>query len=207
MNATVQLNPRLDLLLERVVDVPPDLVWAAWTVPEHVKKWFTPAPWRTIDCEIDLRSGGIFRIVMRGPEGSKLSISAASSRLHRAASSFGQSRSARVTGGPIRASTFRRSLQSSAWSRTGRERNTALSPCTSTEEAATSTSGWGSAKGGAERSTNSSPTPRRCRRRAGRHREQSVKKFSPTLRSISRGKWRINLIFSVLFKLILDPGG
>jgi uncharacterized protein YndB with AHSA1/START domain len=69
VNATVQLNPRLDLLLERVVDVPPDLVWAAWTVPEHVKKWFTPAPWRTMDCEIDLRSGGIFRIVMRGPEG------------------------------------------------------------------------------------------------------------------------------------------
>src|SRR4029077_16465362 len=60
---------RLDLLLERVVDVPPELVWAAWTVPEHVKQWFTPAPWTTVDCEIDLRPGGIFRTVMRSPEG------------------------------------------------------------------------------------------------------------------------------------------
>ena len=73
MNATVQLNPRLDLLLERVVEtVPPELVWAAWTVPEHVKKWFTPAPWVTTDCEIDLRPGGIFRTVMRGPEGQQI---------------------------------------------------------------------------------------------------------------------------------------
>ena len=64
-----KFDPRLDLLLERVVDVPPELVWAAWTQPEHVKKWFTPAPWTTVDCEIDLRRGGIFRTVMRSPEG------------------------------------------------------------------------------------------------------------------------------------------
>ena len=51
-------DPRLDLLLERVVDVPPALVWTAWTEPEHIKKWFTPAPWQTVDCEIDLRPGG-----------------------------------------------------------------------------------------------------------------------------------------------------
>jgi uncharacterized protein YndB with AHSA1/START domain len=64
-----QPDPKLDLVLERVVDVPPQLVWAAWTEPEHLKKWFTPAPWKTVDCEIDLRPGGIFRTVMRSPEG------------------------------------------------------------------------------------------------------------------------------------------
>jgi uncharacterized protein YndB with AHSA1/START domain len=32
-------------------------------------KWFTPAPWKTIDAEIDPRPGGIFRTVMRGPNG------------------------------------------------------------------------------------------------------------------------------------------
>ena len=62
-------GPKLDLVLERVVDVPPELVWAARTAPEHVKKWFTPAPWTTVDCEIDLRPGGLFRTVMRSPEG------------------------------------------------------------------------------------------------------------------------------------------
>lgn len=62
-------DPRLDLVLERIVDVPRELVWAAWTTPKHVKKWFTPAPWTTVECEIDLRPGGIFRTVMRSPEG------------------------------------------------------------------------------------------------------------------------------------------
>lgn len=62
-------DPRLDLVLERVVDVPPELVWRAWTEPEHLRKWFTPAPWTVAECEIDLRPGGIFRTVMRSPEG------------------------------------------------------------------------------------------------------------------------------------------
>ena len=65
-------DPRLDLVLERVVDVRKELVWAAWTQPELVKRWFTPAPWQTVDCEIDLRPGGIFRTVMRGPEGQEM---------------------------------------------------------------------------------------------------------------------------------------
>lgn len=62
-------DPRLDLVLERVVDVPVERVWAAWTTPDQIKQWFTPAPWTTVDCEIDLVPGGIFRTVMRSPEG------------------------------------------------------------------------------------------------------------------------------------------
>jgi uncharacterized protein YndB with AHSA1/START domain len=62
-------DPRLDLVLERIVDVPRELVWKAWTDPELLKKWFTPAPWTTTQCEIDLRPGGAFRTIMRSPEG------------------------------------------------------------------------------------------------------------------------------------------
>lgn len=62
-------DPRLDLVLERVVDVPPELVWKAWTTPELLMKWFCPLPWTTVACEIDLRPGGVFRTVMRSPEG------------------------------------------------------------------------------------------------------------------------------------------
>lgn len=62
-------DPRRDLVLERTVDVPRELVWRAWTEPEHLKKWFTPVPWTTTECEIDLRPGGMFRTVMRSPEG------------------------------------------------------------------------------------------------------------------------------------------
>ncbi len=59
----------LDLKLERVVPVAPELVWKAWTEPEHLVHWFTPAPWKTAACEIDLRPGGKFRTVMQSPEG------------------------------------------------------------------------------------------------------------------------------------------
>lgn len=64
-----QPDPELDLVLERVIDVPPALVWAAWTQPELLKRWFTPAPWATVECEIELCPGGRFYTVMRSPEG------------------------------------------------------------------------------------------------------------------------------------------
>ena len=69
MTLVLKPDPKLDLVLERTIDVPRELVWVAWTKPEHVSKWFTPAPWTVADCEIDLRPGGIFRTIMRSPEG------------------------------------------------------------------------------------------------------------------------------------------
>jgi uncharacterized protein YndB with AHSA1/START domain len=63
------VDPKLDLVLERVVDVAPERVWEAWTQPEKLKRWFTPAPWKTVECEMDLRPGGKFRTVMNGPAG------------------------------------------------------------------------------------------------------------------------------------------
>ena len=62
-------NPRLDLTFERLVDLSPSQIWTAWTSEHHLKQWFTPSPWRTVDCEIDLRPGGIFRTVMLSPDG------------------------------------------------------------------------------------------------------------------------------------------
>lgn len=59
----------LDLVLERSIDIPPAAVWKAWTDPQALMKWFTPAPWTTVECEIDLRPGGAFRTLMKSPEG------------------------------------------------------------------------------------------------------------------------------------------
>jgi uncharacterized protein YndB with AHSA1/START domain len=64
-------DPTLDLVLERVVPIAPELIWAGWTQPEHLTQWFTPSPWTTPEAEVDLRPGGVFRTVMQSPEGER----------------------------------------------------------------------------------------------------------------------------------------
>src|SRR5262249_39039917 len=58
-----------DLVLNRVIDAPPEKVFAAWTKPLLLKQWFAPLPWTTPDAETDVRVGGSSLIVMRGPDG------------------------------------------------------------------------------------------------------------------------------------------
>ena len=69
MTQPTQHNRQLDLVFEREVELPSALIWQAWTRPELIKQWFTPAPWTTVGCEIDLRPGGLFYTLMRSPEG------------------------------------------------------------------------------------------------------------------------------------------
>jgi uncharacterized protein YndB with AHSA1/START domain len=64
-----QPDGRLDLVLERFIDLPPERIWAAWTQTEYLQKWFAPAPWTTVRCETELRPGGIFSLEMRSPDG------------------------------------------------------------------------------------------------------------------------------------------
>lgn len=66
---TVTINPKLDLVLERELDVPVELVWRAWTTPDHLRHWFAPKPWMITACDLDLRPGGAFNFTMRSPEG------------------------------------------------------------------------------------------------------------------------------------------
>lgn len=61
-----------DLVLERVVDVSPELLFKAWTTPKHLMPWFCPQPYRTVECEIDLKPGGKFFAQMVDPDGNKL---------------------------------------------------------------------------------------------------------------------------------------
>jgi uncharacterized protein YndB with AHSA1/START domain len=63
------VNDEFDLHLERVLDAPRDLVWKAWTDPEHIKRWWSPRPYQTPECEIELRPGGKFFTRMTGPDG------------------------------------------------------------------------------------------------------------------------------------------
>ena len=63
------IDPELDLMLQRDLPITPDAVWRAWTEPDLLVQWFTPRPWRTTEAEIELHPGGMFRTVMRGPDG------------------------------------------------------------------------------------------------------------------------------------------
>jgi uncharacterized protein YndB with AHSA1/START domain len=58
-----------DLVLERMLNAPIDLVWEAYTNPEHIKQWFAPKPYEITEVELDLEPGGIFRFRMIGPDG------------------------------------------------------------------------------------------------------------------------------------------
>ena len=65
----IKVDPKLDLVLERVVDLTPEQIWKAWTTPEILMQWFCPRPWKTVKCKIDLRPGGEFSTTMESPEG------------------------------------------------------------------------------------------------------------------------------------------
>ena len=68
-SSIIKIDPSLDLVLEREIDVPVELVWKAWTTPDHLRHWFAPKPWSIVSCEIDLRPGGALNFVMRSPDG------------------------------------------------------------------------------------------------------------------------------------------
>lgn len=54
--------------LTRIIDAPVEVVWNAWTVPEHVMQWWGPQDYTSPTCTIDLREGGTFLFCMRAPQ-------------------------------------------------------------------------------------------------------------------------------------------
>ena len=65
----MQLNPDLDLELDRLLSASPALVWRCWTEPDLICQWFCPKPWQVSEAVIDLRPGGRFFTRMNGPDG------------------------------------------------------------------------------------------------------------------------------------------
>jgi uncharacterized protein YndB with AHSA1/START domain len=57
------------LVIVRIVDASRELVWKAWTEPEHLMRWWAPKGCTTPFCKVDLRPGGKFHYCMRLPEG------------------------------------------------------------------------------------------------------------------------------------------
>ena len=61
-----------ELTLTRLIAVPREKVYRAWTEPELLKRWFAPSPYTTPHAELDVRSGGSNFIVMRDPDGNDM---------------------------------------------------------------------------------------------------------------------------------------
>ena len=60
------------LVIERVFDAPRELVWRAWTEPEHFMRWYGPQCFTLPACEIDFRVGGRHLWGMRSPDGHEM---------------------------------------------------------------------------------------------------------------------------------------
>ena len=58
-----------EIVISRLIDAPRDLVFKAWTHPDHVVQWWGPSGFSTTTREIDVRPGGVWRYVMHGPDG------------------------------------------------------------------------------------------------------------------------------------------
>ena len=58
-----------EIVLTRVLDAPRELVFEAWTKPEHAMKWFGPKGFTCTLHEMDVRVGGRWRFDMLAPDG------------------------------------------------------------------------------------------------------------------------------------------
>lgn len=68
-SATASRPSDREIVITRVFAAPRELVWKAWTDPEHMKRWWGPKDYTCPACKIDLRIGGKYLFCMRGSDG------------------------------------------------------------------------------------------------------------------------------------------
>lgn len=65
-----------EIVMVRVFDAPRHLVYDAMCRPELMRRWMLGPPgWTLIACANDMRVGGTFRHVWRGPDGTEMAMS------------------------------------------------------------------------------------------------------------------------------------
>ena len=58
-----------ELVLNRLLDAPPEKLYRLWTDPSRMHEWFCPKPWTVSEAKMDIRPGGASNITMKGPNG------------------------------------------------------------------------------------------------------------------------------------------
>lgn len=61
-----------EIVLSRLFEAPAQLVFAAFTQPGLLVRWYGARGWGLTECDVDLRVGGRWRFVSRGPEGARM---------------------------------------------------------------------------------------------------------------------------------------
>ncbi len=67
-DTTLVFSEATDLVWERTFDAPRDLVWAAFTDPDRIPRWWGPHGTTATVVEMDVRPGGRWRFISRAPD-------------------------------------------------------------------------------------------------------------------------------------------
>jgi uncharacterized protein YndB with AHSA1/START domain len=70
---TITMPSDREVVMRRVFEAPRELLFDAYTKPEHLRHWLLgPEGWTMPVCEVDLRAGGAWRFVWRQADGTEL---------------------------------------------------------------------------------------------------------------------------------------
>ena len=58
-----------ELKVSRLLNAPRELVWDAFTKPEHVKHWWGPDGFTNTISQMDVKKDGVWELTMHGPDG------------------------------------------------------------------------------------------------------------------------------------------
>jgi uncharacterized protein YndB with AHSA1/START domain len=58
-----------ELVINRLLNAPIELVWETWTNPDHIKNWWGPNGFTNTIFTMDVKPGGVWEFVMHGPDG------------------------------------------------------------------------------------------------------------------------------------------
>ena len=64
-----QMSDAQELVIARTFPAPRALVFQAWSSAAHIKQWFAPEHYTVPDAEVEFRTGGVFAVCMRAPDG------------------------------------------------------------------------------------------------------------------------------------------
>jgi uncharacterized protein YndB with AHSA1/START domain len=64
----ITTTPESEIVTTRILNFPKELVFSAWSNPDHLKNWWGPKGFTNTFSEFDFREGGKWSFIMHGPD-------------------------------------------------------------------------------------------------------------------------------------------